>query len=50
MINFITNHFTKGHIIAALLLCATIAGLIALNTYILDLTQGHYNIINILFM
>lgn len=50
MINFIKNHFTKSHIIAAILLAATIAGLIALNAYIQDMTQGHYNIINILFM
>ena len=50
MINFIKNHFTRGHILAAILLAATIAGLIALNAYAQDITQGHYNIINLLFI
>ena len=50
MIQFIKNHFTRGHIAATVLLVATIAGLIALNAYVLDMTQGSYNIIDILFM
>lgn len=50
MINFIKNHFTKSHIIAAILLVAAIAGIIALNAYILNMTHGNYNIISILFM
>lgn len=50
MINFMKNHFTRGHIIAAVLLAADIAALIALNAHVLDMTQGHYNIITILFV
>ena len=50
MINFIKNHFTRGHIIVAVLMAATVAGLIALNAYVQDMTQGCYNIIDILFM
>ena len=50
MINFIKNHFTRGHIIATVLLAATIAGLITLNAYVQEITHGCYNIIDILFM
>ena len=50
MIQFIKNHFTKAHAIALVLMAATVAGLIALNAYVLDMTQGCYNIIDILFM
>ena len=50
MIQFIKNHFTRGHIIATVLIVAAVAGLIALNAYVLDMTQGHYNIIDILFI
>lgn len=49
MINFIKNHFGKEHIIPLVLLGAAIAGLIALNSYVLDMTRGNYNIIDILF-
>ena len=50
MIQFIKAHFTRGHIITTVLLVATIAVLIALNAYVLDMTQGCYNIIDFLFM
>ena len=50
MINFIKDHFAKGHAIALALMAATVAGLIALNAYVLSMTQGCYNIIDILFM
>ena len=50
MTNFIKNHFTKSHIAALVLLAAAIAAAIVLNNYVLDMTQGHYNIFRILFM
>ena len=50
MINFIKNHFTRGHIITTILIVAAVAGLIALNAYVLNMTQGCYNIIDILFI
>lgn len=49
MINFIKNHFGKEHIVALALLGVAIAGLIALNAYVLEMTRGNYNIIDILF-
>ena len=48
MINFIKNHFTKGHAIALVLLAVAAAGLIAINAYLLNMTHGQYNIIDIL--
>lgn len=50
MIRFIKNHFTKGHALALVLMAAAVAALIALNAYVLDMTQGHYTIIDILCM
>ena len=50
MITFIKNHFTRGHIIATILIMACIAGLIALNAYVQDITQGYYNAFTILFI
>ena len=50
MINFFNAHFSRGHLIAAFLIIATIAALIAVNAYCLEITQGHYNAIDILFL
>ncbi len=50
MINFIKNHFTRGHAACLILLLIAIAAIIVLNTYVLRFTNGYYNVIDILFM
>ena len=43
------KRFNIGNVIATTLLVLVIAGLIVLNSYVLDLTHGYYNMVEILF-
>ena len=49
IINFFRAHFDIHFWVCLALMAIAIAGLIALNTYVLDITQDHYNIFELIF-
>lgn len=43
------KRFNIANLVGTALLVLVVAGLIALNSYVLDLTNGYYNMFKILF-
>lgn len=49
MTRFFKDHFTRGHVIATILIAITIVTLAAINIYVLDMTNGCYNAFELAF-
>lgn len=50
IINHFRSHYTRGHIVVLILLAAVVAIMVQLNSDIMSMTHGHYNMFDILFM
>ena len=50
IINFFRDRFTRGHVVALVLLALCAMALLAINAYVLHITRGHYNAIDFLLM